>query len=303
MNNLGNLNAALGYIESKLDAEIHMQDIARIMCCSSYNVQRMFSFLAGVPLSEYIRNRRLTLAAMELQQGLIQVNDVSVKYGYNSPTAFTRAFTAFHGITPNEAKQQGATLKVYPRMTFSVSITGGTELNYRIEKIPAFKAVGIEIASPLNEEGFQMPVKLWQESFQNGKMDELCALAGERTITTKPYALPIYGIANHRGIDEEHFSYLIACMEPENHESTAFCAADIPEQTYVILQSGLYAADDRSAIQKQVNGIQRRFYGEWLPTVSYEKEDGPELEVYYQDGRSAWVEMWYPIRNLTGGKS
>lgn len=297
MDNLGNLNAALGYIESKLDAEVHMQDIARIMCCSSYNVQRMFSFLAGITLSEYIRNRRLTLAAMELQQGSIQVNDVSVKYGYNSPTAFTRAFATFHGVTPNEAKKQGVTLKVYPRMTFSVCITGGQEMDYRIEKVPSFLVSGIEVEVPLTDEGFQIPVKLWQDSFKNGEIDKLCDLTTVSTISSQPHALSLYGIANHRQIDDEHFSYMIGCPQTEIAVGTGYVARKIPEHTYVILKSQSYFADDRSAIQKQVNRIQCQFYGEWLPTVPYEKEDGAELEVYYQDRSIAWLEMWYPIRN------
>lgn len=295
MNNLGNLNSALGYIESNLDAEIHMQDIARIMCCSSYNVQRMFSFLAGIPLSEYIRNRRLSLAAMELQKGLIQVNDVSVKYGYNSPTAFTRAFAVFHGITPNEAKVKGATLKVYPRMTFSVCITGGKELDYRIETIPEFQVIGIEISAPLNEDGFQMPAKLWVDSFQNGNIEQLCSFSSVVPFAN-PNALPLHGIANHRRLDDEHFAYMIACPVSSNSISANYQARVIPEQTYVVFKSESYPNDDRAVMQTQVNAIQRRFYGEWLPTVSYEKADGPELEVYFQDGNNSWLEMWYPVR-------
>lgn len=300
MDNLGNLNAALGYIESRLDTEIHMTDIARIMCCSSYNVQRMFSFLAGIPLSEYIRNRRLTLAAVELQRGTIQVNDVSVKYGYNSPTAFTRAFAAFHGLTPNEAKQAGATLKVYPRMTFSISIAGGQELDYRIETIPSFSVVGIEIEAPLNEDGFQMPQKLWLDSFQSGAISKLCQMPMDTCISSQPHAQPLYGISNHKRLDDEHFSYMIAYPATEG---TAEAVVIIPEHTYVMFKSSPYSADDRTAMQKQVGDIQRKFYGEWLPTVSYEKEDGPELEVYYQDGNIAWLEMWYPIRKGNGGQS
>jgi AraC family transcriptional regulator len=299
MDNLGNLNAALGYIESKLDAEVYMPDIARIMCCSSYNVQRMFSFLAGIPLSEYIRNRRLTMAAMELQQGIIQVNDVSVKYGYNSPTAFTRAFAAFHGVTPNEAKLQGATLKIYPRMTFTVSVSGGQELDYRIETVPAFTVVGIEAEAPLNEEGFLTPPKLWMDSFANGEFERLCNITPSGNISTRPYAMTPYGIANHKRLDDEHFAYMIAQPVRDAAADRAYVVRQIPEHTYVVLESQHYPADDRFAMQKEVNAVQRRFYGEWLPTVSYEKEDGPEFEVYYQNGNSAWLEMWYPIRNET----
>jgi len=163
MDNLGNLNSALGYIESRLDAEIHMQDLARIMCCSSYNVQRMFSFLAG-----------------------------------------------------------------------------------------------IEIEAPLNEEGFQLPVKLWLDSFKNGEINKLCALPSGENISSRSHALSLYGIANHRQIDDEHFAYMIACPLRDEADGADYVTRTIPEHTYAILKSQPYSADDRLAMQKQVNEIQHR---------------------------------------------
>lgn len=104
----------------------------------------MFSFLAGISLSEYIRRRRLTLAAFELKDNNVKIIDIAIKYGYNSPDSFARAFQKLHGITPSDARNNGHSLKAYPRMTFQLSIKGGNEMNYRIEEKEAFRIVGIK---------------------------------------------------------------------------------------------------------------------------------------------------------------
>lgn len=125
MDLLKNMNAAMKYIEENLTYEIDFKMVARIAQCSEYYFKRMFSFLAGMTLSEYIRRRRLSLAAFELNKSNIKIIDVAMKYGYNSPDSFTRAFQNFHGITPTEARNYGQYLKAYPPMTFQLSINGG----------------------------------------------------------------------------------------------------------------------------------------------------------------------------------
>jgi len=127
---LTKMNAALDYIEDHLLDEIDYKAVARKACCSSYNFQRMFSFITDVPLAEYIRRRRLTQAAIELQNTDARIIDVAVKYGYDSPVSFSRAFATLHGINPNEAKQSGARLKAYPKISFQISIKGEKEMNY-----------------------------------------------------------------------------------------------------------------------------------------------------------------------------
>ena len=100
---LDRLNDALNYIEDNLQEEIEYEKAAKIACCSTYHFQRMFSYIAGVPLSEYIRNRRLTMAALDLQNG-DKVIDVALRYGYESPTSFNRAFQKIHGTSPSTAQ-------------------------------------------------------------------------------------------------------------------------------------------------------------------------------------------------------
>ncbi len=124
MDFLKNMNEAIKYIEENLTNDIDFKEVARRAFCSEYHFRRMFSFLTGITLSEYIRRRRLTLAAFELKDSNVKVIDIAMKYGYNSPDSFTRAFQNLHGITPSEARNNGHSLKAYPRITFHLSIKG-----------------------------------------------------------------------------------------------------------------------------------------------------------------------------------
>lgn len=121
---LDRMNSAMEYIETNLADNILYDEIAQRACCSTYHFQRMFPFITGVSLSEYIRRRRLTLAAFERQTTDAKVIDVAMKYGYDSPEAFARAFKNLHGIMPISARDKGVSLKTYPRMSFHISIKG-----------------------------------------------------------------------------------------------------------------------------------------------------------------------------------
>lgn len=149
MDSLTRLNEALNYVEENLLYTVDMKEVARIACCSEYHFTRMFSFLSGVTFSEYIRRRRLTLAAMELGRNDSKIIDLALKYGYTSPDSFTRAFQSMHGVTPSEVRDHSPSLKAFPRMTFQLSIQGGSEMNYRIEEKEAFRIVGISERVPI----------------------------------------------------------------------------------------------------------------------------------------------------------
>lgn len=136
------MNAALHYIESHLTEEISYAEAAKKACCPAQHFQRMFAFVTDVPLSEYIRRRRLTLAAFELQHSTSKVIDIALKFGYESPEAFARAFQQLHGTTPTKARNIGTTLKAYPRITFQFVLKGAAEMNYRMEKAEAYLPPG-----------------------------------------------------------------------------------------------------------------------------------------------------------------
>ncbi len=126
------MNKALEYIENNLDKEIDYRVVEKISCCSQYQFRRVFSFLAGISLSEYIRRRRLSNAVYDLKNADSNIIDIAVKYGYNSADSFSRAFQNFHGVLPSYARNLDVSLKSYPKLSFQLSINGGNEMNYRI---------------------------------------------------------------------------------------------------------------------------------------------------------------------------
>jgi AraC family transcriptional regulator len=178
MNTLDNMNKALKYIEDNLTEEIDFKEVAKRACCSEYHFTRMFSFLAGVTLSEYIRRRRLTLAAFDLMDSSsTRVIYIAIKYGYSSPDSFTKAFQGVHGITPSEARHSGQPLKAFPRMSFQLSVTGGDEMNYRIEEKEAFSIVGIMKRVPIVFEGVNPEIAAMWQSLNEERINMMKALS------------------------------------------------------------------------------------------------------------------------------
>ncbi len=170
-------NEAISYIEEHLTEEIDYEQLGRIACCSSYHFQRMFTYMAGVPLSEYIRRRKMSLAAVDLQGGNMKIIDVAGKYGYSSPTAFNRAFQTVHGIAPSAVKSEGVSVKSFPPILFKITVKGVEEMNYRIETKDAFRIVGVSV--PLDkdiEKNFSVIPQKWQEISTNGTLQRLTGM-------------------------------------------------------------------------------------------------------------------------------
>lgn len=135
-------NAAIEHIEQSLESVIEVQDLARITLTSEYHFRRMFSALSGMPLSEYVRRRRLTVAAAAVVAGGETIQDIAVRYGYLSADSFSRAFRAVHGLGPVEARRAGAALRAQPRLRFTLTIEGATPMDYRLDTKGAFTLVG-----------------------------------------------------------------------------------------------------------------------------------------------------------------
>ena len=202
---LKRMNDALSYLEDNLDEHIDYPKLAKIACTSVYNFQRMFSFITDVSLSEYIRRRRLTLAAFELQNSSIKVIDLALKYGYESPEAFTRAFLNVHGVTPTLARNKGVQLKAYPRLSFHISIKGDVEMNYKIEQKDAFTVFGVEgIFTTENGENLKTIPKFWYDEFHKGTLDKIIKATGEDW--NNRYGLaPVNSICDYGEQEEVHF--------------------------------------------------------------------------------------------------
>lgn len=180
-------------------------------CCSSYQFQRMFSFITDVTLSEYIRRRRLALAALELQHsGAAKVIDIAMKYGYESPVSFARAFNSLHGITPAMARQEGIALKAYPRLSFLITIKGAEAMNYRIETKESFEVFGIEGVFSINRDGESTltPAKLWEQSHSNGDVKRLEARAGKLPSFVSQNLYSVNAVCSYRKTGPYTFPYI-----------------------------------------------------------------------------------------------
>lgn len=172
---LKRINNAIDYIEHNLDSDISYDEAAQIACCSTYYFQRMFSYITGISLAEYIKRRRMTQAAFELQRTNKRVLEIALKYGYTSPTSFNRAFQNVHGISPVAAKDIGNTLNAYPAIRFSVNITGGSAMSYHIEKKGPLRIVGVR--TPLvedSETNMKNVPDFWLHTLTTTQFHQIC---------------------------------------------------------------------------------------------------------------------------------
>ncbi|WP_342045060.1 AraC family transcriptional regulator [Bacillus sp. OTU530] len=266
MDLLQNMNNAMKFIEENLTNDIDFKEVARLACCSEYHFKRMFSFLAGITMSEYIRRRRLTLAAFELRNHQVKVIDVAVKYTYNSPDSFTRAFQNLHGITPSEARNNGSSLKAYPPMTFQLSIQGGDEMNYRIEEKAAFRIVGIYKRVPILFKGINPEIASMWKSLDENKIYELKKLSN-----TEPMGLLSASANFSEGRMEEkgeldHYIGVATTKECPNHLTSLEVAAS----TWAVFEVV-------GPFPDTLQNVWGRIYSEWFPSSNYEQTKGPEI--------------------------
>lgn len=279
---IGQLNSAINYMEEHLEDDIDLEKVAAIACCSAFHFQRMFSYIADIPLSEYIRRRKMTRAAFDLQSTGIKVIDIAIKYGYDSPTAFTRAFKSVHGISPSEAKSAGTKLKAYPPISFKISIKGDTEMNYRIEKKEAFRVVGIKEHFELNiEENFKEVPMLWKKTAESGMISAIFSL-----LCKEPFGL--LGVSTC--MNGKDFDYYIA-VATDKEVPDGMCEYTVPECTWAIFES-------IGPLPETLQNLQKRIVTEWLPTSGYQYANAPDIEVYTdgnQQSEDYKCEIWLPI--------
>jgi len=277
------LNSALDYIEEHLDQEIDIGCAAKLAVCPVFHFQRMFSYIAGQTLGEYIRKRRMTLAAFELTNSDIKVIDLALKYGYDSPTAFTRAFQSIHGVTPKAAREDGIVLSAHPRIVFTLSIKGEEAMNYKIEHKEKFRIVGVGTKIPMTmEDCFEKVPAFWDKIFEEGYIPRLCALADG----TEPK-----GVLGVSACDENGFSgYYVAVA------TDAPCPADLEEYT---VPEGTWAIFEcAGAMPYAIQNLQKRILTEWLPASGYEYAPAPDIEVYLTEDKNdpaCRAQVWLPV--------
>jgi AraC family transcriptional regulator len=272
------MNHALDYIENHLEEEIDYKKLAQIAQCSEYHFPRMFSSIAGISLSEYIRRRRLTYAAFDIQKSDIRILDVAMKYGYESADSFARAFQKIHGITPSRARKDGVQLKAFPRITLQFSIKGDSEMDYRVVKLDFdIKIIG-KGKKVKTSKAFQTILTLWSGSRKDGFMQQLIDLSWEEPKCTLESLLGVCG--TEAAIQDETFTYFMG-VRYDGEAPSEMETIHITHKTWAVFPGIVNAWE--------------RLYTEWVPTSGYELANIPCIECYYPPKHKPRNELWVPV--------
>lgn len=281
MDTLGNMRKALEYIEENLTGNIENGQIAKVALCSEYHFQRMFVFLIGIPLSEYICRRRLTLAALDLQNTEERILDIAVKYGYSSSDAFSRAFGTMHGVTPSQARKKGVLLKMQPKVPFTLSLKGVLEMKYKIVEKEAFKVVGIKDRfSHVDNLGASVG-NMWARTPQE-TMEKIMALSN-----IEPVAL----VGAYSEMYEDNTTDYYIGTITTNHCPSDLVTLEVSAQTWAIFEIV-------GALPTAMAEVWGRIFSEWFPTTGYEHSKAPEIEWYSSGDMSSETyksEIWIPV--------
>ena len=242
----------------------------------------------------------MTLAAFDLQNSDEKVIDIALKYGYESPESFTRAFKEMHGIPPSSVRKHGSPLKAFPRITFLLSLKGDTVMEYRIENKEAFTIYGIEGIFTI-EDGKNLkdlPIFL-QECLADGRIKKLIES------TNEPLSC-IYGLDDYRrtpdGNSFHSFPHMIGAYWTEKCNTDGFTKVEVPAATWAVFKSEQHEKPIReNHISEQasavVQNLIKRVYTEWLPTAAYEKIHGYEHQLYFvSDVGECYTEMWIRVK-------
>jgi AraC family transcriptional regulator len=275
---------ALDFMEECIATGFDVAEAARVANSSSFHFQRMFTMIMGVTVADYVRKRRLTLAAQELASSHEKVIDVALKYGYDTPEAFSKAFRKVHGVAPSRARTRGISLKAYPRLSFHISLRGGKDMDYKIIEKPAFTVFGKGIRVTTKDgENFKIVPKFWAESDAEGLTEKLCARA--------PGADECFGICMDMDHEKEEFTYMIAVRKPDGIDTRPFEEKVIPLSTWAVFEAV-------GPLPESVQKVWQDVYSEWFPSTGYEHTGGPELEVYpsaFMTDPQHCCQIWVPI--------
>lgn len=282
------MNEAVAYIEAHLEETIDTEKAAHIALCSEYHFKRMFTFLAGVSLSEYIRRRRLSLAALDLQTSDPRIIDVAVKYGYTSSDSFSRAFQAMHGILPSEVKQGGHPIKTFPKISFILSVRGGQEMNVRLIEKEAFKIAGFMKRVPIVFNGVNPEIAKMYEQFTPEHIQFLKSISN----------------VEPKGILSASVNFSETRMEEQgelDHYIGVATSVEIEEHYAVLeVQSGTWAVFEVvGPFPETLQAAWGKIYAEWFPSSGYESVNGPEIlwnESKDTSNPEYRSEIWIPVK-------
>ena len=277
------ISNAISYIEANITQELTINDIAKQAWVSPFYFQKGFAMLCGFTVGEYIRQRRLALAGIELISTDDKIIDIALKYGYESPDSFTKAFTRFHGVTPTAVRKDGAVVKSYAPLKIKFSLEGGYIMDYKIMEKDSFTVMGVSKIFKYEAAATVVP-QFWNEHYQTGKGQIVCGM---------------YGINIDEQMGGNEFEYLIADdYNPAKEIPEGFITKIIPKHTWAVFPC-------KGAMPKSMQEANQKIFSEWLPGCKeYEIAAGYNIELYtnlaqYPKGlqdENYYSEIWIPIQ-------
>jgi AraC family transcriptional regulator len=287
---LERLNQAMEHIECHLDQRIEVSDLARIVVTSEYHFRRLFSALAGIPLSEYIRRRRLTVAGAEVLAGERTLLEVAVRYGYTSGEAFARAFRVMHGVGPGEARRAGASLQSQPRMSFRLIVEGSSSMRYRVVEKEEFRVVGRKARVPLVHEGVNPAIaafirEIGQETLR--RIQSLSDQVPEGIVSVSDNL----DDSRAEGTELDYYHGVVTrAAAPEDMD-----ALTVPPGTWAVFESS-------GPFPQALQYLWRDVFTQWFPSNPYRSRPGPEIlrTRLSQDAAQADAELWIPVERTAG---
>ena len=270
MNWIQGIQRAIDYVEANITEEIDYEEVSKQAYSSSFHFQRVFGILCGFSLGDYIRMRRLSLAGEELSKGNAKIIDIAMKYGYDTSEGFSRAFTRFHGIAPNEAKH-GGKVKIFTPLSVKMVLTGGSKMDYRIEKRDAFEVVckRKSVSKPQSANATTDITALWQEYGVDGTIGKLISYIPEN-----PVMKGLLGICFSSELNAKQFPYGIGVEYDGRKIDDDFEVVTIPKNTYAVFTSKGKMPD---AFIETYHRVVTEFFPQ---STQYEYAENVEFEVY-----------------------
>ena len=277
------IEKAVDYMEAHMTEEISLKDVADHVFISPFYFHKGFHMLCGYSVGEYIRNRRLSLAGGELISSEITITELAMKYGYDTPDSFAKAFSRFHGVSPSSARRENAMLKSFAPLKLTISLKGGYLMDYKITQKESFTVLAS--SREFSYENAQQEITaFWQEHYASGKGQTVCGM---------------FGINIDPQMGREKFEYLIADVyHPATDIPDGFVVKTIPAFTWAVFSC-------KGALPDSMADVNVKIFSEWLPTLKeYELADGYCVEMYdmpdkYPKGaqdENYYTEIWLPVK-------
>lgn len=287
---LNELNHVIDYIEERLTDDLSLEEISEYAGVSDYHFRKIFFYISGLTLSEYIKNRRLSEASMDLLHGE-KVTDVAFKYGYQSIDGFTRAFKKWSGFLPSEVIKKGIS-KTFPKLSFVITVKGGINMEFRIEEKPAFNLVGVSKRVPMQFEGVNNEIVKLVESITDEQREEMHSLQN-----MEPYEIvnASYEADANFLKEEGDLTHLIGVLTTENQVSDLLEKVPVDAYTWAVFPN-------EGPFPSTLQETMAKVYSEWLPSSNYEVINAPAFSFTKMDKDKkdyAYSEVWIPVRKKT----